>query len=69
MTDYTAVITLSSTDDSPEVNVKVVWEPSLVGEDVEELGYLPASFVVASEIIDNMLADMVQEELSKYAIN
>lgn len=41
---HKAVLTVYSNGSSNMISVKVNWEPRLTGEDVAELGYLPASY-------------------------
>lgn len=41
---FTVALICSSIGDSDELQVEVKWSPEIDGEDVGELGYLPASY-------------------------
>lgn len=62
---HRATITISSTDDKPEVEVEVDWEPGFDDMDPRELGYTPAAFAVMQEYIVPVLEKLYLE--SNYA--
>lgn len=51
---HQVVITISSKDDKPEVNMQVNWDPLLDNEEVESLGYTPAAFLLAENFLMSM---------------
>jgi hypothetical protein len=63
--EYTAVVILSSTGDSNDVNVSIEWNPNLTGKDIEEAGFIPASFLFVQDFIMPALEQAFQE--SEYA--
>lgn len=54
MNNYThkAVVTIYSTQDSPEVFMEVQWEPTLEGKDIEDQGYIPAAYKFMQQVIE-----------------
>lgn len=48
---HVVTVTLSSINDGSNVRVEVKWDPDLEGADIEELGYLPASYQFVQEFI------------------
>ena len=60
---HKVVITLSSQENSPEVNVKVEWQPLLGDDEIEALGYIPAAYSFAEGIIMSMETAMDMAKL------
>lgn len=60
---HTAVLICSSIGDSEDVQVEVRWSPDMEGSDVEELGYLPASFRFLQDYILPALEQAMVEDL------
>ena len=60
---HTAVLVCSSIGDSEDVQVEVRWSPDMEGSDVEELGYLPASFRFLQDYILPALEQAMVEDL------
>lgn len=46
---HKAIITIISNEDTPEVRVKVSWEPDLDGKSITEIGYIPAAYDFVQE--------------------
>ena len=55
---HQVVITISSKDDKPEVNMQVNWDPLLDSDEIESQGYTPAAYLVAENFLLGM-EDMV----------
>lgn len=55
---HQVVITISSKDDKPEVNMQVNWDPLLDSDEIEAQGYTPAAYLVAENFLLGM-EDMV----------
>lgn len=64
-TEYTAVIVVSSVGRDGEVSLSVEWNPNLTGKDIEEAGFIPASFKFVQDFIMPALEDAFQD--SEYA--
>lgn len=60
---YTATITMESVGDSNDVQVRVSWSPHMTGAQVQELGFLPASFNFVQEFILPALEAAMLEDL------
>ena len=60
---HTAVLLCSSIGDSEDVQVEVRWSPDMEGTDVQELGYLPASFRFLQDYILPALENAFTEGL------
>ena len=60
---HQVVITISSKDDKPEVNMQVNWDPLLDNEEVESLGYTPAAFLLAENFLMSMESLIAVETL------
>jgi hypothetical protein len=48
---HRAIIIIASNGKEPDVNGCVKWDPDLEGKDIEDLGYLPASFMLVEDYI------------------
>lgn len=55
---HRVTITISSKDDSSEVNMQVNWDPLLDSDEIETQGYTPAAYLVAENFLLGM-EDMV----------
>lgn len=44
-------ITVSSVDDEPDTYVSVHFDPPLTGEEIEQLGYKPASYIFLDKYV------------------
>lgn len=53
---HKVVVTIGSTDDSEDVGVQIQLEPTLTGEDIQALGYKPASL----EFLDRFILPMLE---------
>lgn len=48
-------ITISSVDDEPDTYVSIQFDPSLDGEDLQRLGYKPASYIFLDKYVMPMI--------------
>lgn len=60
---HTAVLICTSIGAGEDVQVEVRWNPDIEGEDVEELGYLPASYKFIQDYILPALENALLEGL------
>lgn len=66
MTDriYTAIVTITSVGDAPEVSVQLDWDPELDEQDPRVLGFTPASFKFVERLIIPVLERAYMEATS-----
>lgn len=60
---HQVVITISSKEDSPEVNMQVHWDPLLDNDELESIGFTPAAYLVAENFLMNMETLVATETL------
>lgn len=48
---HKTVVTVYSNGDSEMVSVKVELEPDMTGEDIEQLGYMPAAYTMLEDYL------------------
>ena len=60
---HQVVITISSKDDKPEVNMQVNWDPLLDMDEVEALGFTPAAYLLAENFLMSMDSLVATETL------
>ena len=48
---HKATLTVYSNGDDDMVSVKMVWDPDLTGMNIQDLGYLPASYQMVEEFL------------------
>lgn len=51
MTEYKATLTITSHDDSGDVQVEIKWDPDMQGLDIQELGFYPASYQFVEQYV------------------
>lgn len=51
---HSVIITISSSEQEDNVNVKVEWSPSLADADIEKQGYVPAAYLFADGLISSL---------------
>lgn len=59
---HQVTITLVSSEDDPNITMKVQWSPLLGDDEIERLGYVPAAYQIADRFIDaaQMMIDTAQ---------
>lgn len=48
---HKATLSIFSSDDNSDVWIRLEWDPPMTGEDVTELGYMPAAYDFVQEYI------------------
>lgn len=59
---HAAVMTIASSGEDNNVAVEIRWEPELEGTEVEDLGYLPASYKFVQAYVMPMLEEVFMNE-------
>lgn len=48
---HKVVITLTSSENKPDVNIKVQWDPLMGDDDISKAGYTPTAYTVAESLL------------------
>ena len=48
---HKVVITIVSDENKPDVNLQVNWDPLLSDDELKEIGYIPAAYTLAENVL------------------
>ena len=64
---HKAILSIYSNEGDPDVWIRIDWDPSMTGEDIERLGYMPSAFKFVHQYVVPMLDSAYAETLDGLA--